>query len=427
VDDPTVSFSPSISLKAKWGFFKLDSATLTAALNERIALGVGADAGAQCDTKDPGIGLLPHPVTLPEVDIQVGPVPVVIVPKLQLYLTGHATISAQASAMLTQSATATVGASYSHGQFSPISTLSDKFTPSFTAGGDASAEVALTPTVETEVYGVAGPSFDLGVAAKFGADTSKNPWWTLEGCLQGGVGFDFDLLDLNWSDPHLLSACKILLRAQGGGVAAGGGTQSGTGATGGGTYAGTSGTGGSPSGQPPASTSITYEGAPETGGPPSTLGDYTMQPFAADSSPLGTLESSIVGPTGTVSFGAPLSHWLVGDGWQTWSNGYEGDVYMSEQPNEEGVVEATILLPPGTGAFYLYAEPDEFEDFSLTATAQDGTTSGATTVYGEGGARYFGFYAGCGDAITSIRVTDGAGDDALGIGEFGIAPTKSGC
>jgi alpha-tubulin suppressor-like RCC1 family protein len=227
VEDPTVTFTPSISLQAKWGFLKVESATFTATVTEAIALGVDAEAGAKCETNDPGIGLLPQPITLPDVDVQVGPVPVIISPTLQLYLSGSAGITAKASAALTQTASATVGANYSHGTITPISSVSNNFTPAFSAEGDASAEVALTPTVDTKIYDVAGPSFDVGVAAKFDANTSKNPWWTLQGCLQGGVGFVVELLDIDWSDPHLLSLCKTLLSASGshpGG--AGGGTGS---------------------------------------------------------------------------------------------------------------------------------------------------------------------------------------------------------
>jgi uncharacterized delta-60 repeat protein len=241
IEDPTVTFAPSISLQARWGFLKVESATFTATLTEQIALGVDAEAGAKCETNDPGIGLLPQPITLPDVDVQVGPVPVIISPTLQLYLSGSAGITAKASASLTQTASATVGASYNHGTITPISSVSNNFTPAFSADGDASAEVALTPTVDTKIYDVAGPSFDVGVAAKFDANTSKNPWWTLQGCLQGGVGFVVELLDIDWSDPHLLSLCKTLLSANGGHPGGGG-------STGGGSGGGGSGGGGGPGG-----------------------------------------------------------------------------------------------------------------------------------------------------------------------------------
>ena len=173
--------------------------------------------------------------------------------------------------------------------------------------------------------------------------------------------------------------------------------------------------------------SITFDGSPGSGPPPATLGGYSMRSFPIDVSELGAHESTIAGPDGMLTFSGPVVHEQVGSGWATWSNGYDGDVYLVEELNTEEVPEVTITLPAGTGAFYLYAEPDEFEDFSITATAQDGATSGPTTVFGEGGAGYFGFYASCGNEVATVRVTDGPGDPVLGIGEFGIAPASSRC
>ena len=161
----------------------------------------------------PGIGLFPHAITLGTFDIQVGPVPVTVTPKLQLYLSGQATIEAKATFSLEQGASVTVGASYEHGSFHPISSLSQHFTPTFTAEGDASGEIALTPTVDTLIYDVAGPSFDVGAVAKLNANVKSTPWWTLQGCLQAGLGFVISPLGLNWSDPHLIQFCKTLLSA----------------------------------------------------------------------------------------------------------------------------------------------------------------------------------------------------------------------
>ncbi len=77
-------------------------------------------------------------------------------------------------------------------------------------------------------------------------------------------------------------------------------------------------------------------------------------------------------------------------------------------------------LPPHTGAFYAYAEPDKFEDYDMSASSMGGT-SGDVTVAGDAGAKYFGFYVPCGHSITKITYTDSGGDDAMAIGEFGIA------
>jgi hypothetical protein len=227
VAQPTVTFSPSIALHAHWGFFKLDSASFTATVAASLTMGASADAGAHCQTKDPGIGLLAHPVALPDIDVQAGPIPIVITPKLQVYLSGDASITAKVSVSLEQSASATVGVRYEHGRFSPIASFPEHFKQSFTPEGNADAELALTPTVDTLIYGVSGPSFDIGTAAKFDADIQKSPWWTLQGCLRAGLGFVIDPLDIDWSDPHLIQSCKTLLSAtsaapSSGGVRSGG-------------------------------------------------------------------------------------------------------------------------------------------------------------------------------------------------------------
>ena len=141
-------------------------------------------------------------------------------------------------------------------------------------------------------------------------------------------------------------------------------------------------TAGAPGASAAASSGIVFNGSPGTGPAPATLGPYTMHPFAADPQPDGTV-SGASGPTGRVTFAPALNHEQVSpDGWQTWSNGYAGDVYAT------GSAESvTITLPVDTAAFYLYAEPDTFATFSVTATAQDGTSSGPVGVDGQGGAQ----------------------------------------
>ena len=113
-----------------------------------------------------------------------------------------------------------------------------------------------------------------------------------------------------------------------------------------------------------------------------------------------------------MTFSPSLYHLGVGNGWATWSNGYAGDVYATL-----GALSATITLPPDTSAFYFYAEPNPFAVFSITAVAQDGTSSGPIPVYGLAGAQYFGFYGTGSARIASITISS---DVDFAIGEFGI-------
>ena len=158
---------------------------------------------------------------------------------------------------------------------------------------------------------------------------------------------------------------------------------------------------------------IVFDGSPGTAAPPSTLGPYTMTPFGLDPQGLNVSVSGVPDPAGAIAFAPALNHLRVGQGWATWSNGYTGDVYSNPG------TQTTITLPPGTKAFYFYAEPNQFQLLSVEAVAQDGTTSGPINVQGDSGAQYFGFY-GTGDAtLASITVTT-ADPTGFAVGEFGI-------
>ncbi len=161
----------------------------------------------------------------------------------------------------------------------------------------------------------------------------------------------------------------------------------------------------------PLPDAVYFEGGPGSGPPPSSLGPYTMTPFGRDPQEIGWV-NGVSDPAGTLHFPAPLSHQLVGQGWATWSQGYTKDVYVSEDNT------ASIDLPAGTKAFYLYAEPNLFQDFNVEATTSDGASSGPISVYGESGAHYFGFYTTGARTLSNVVVT---AEDRLAIGEFGIA------
>jgi hypothetical protein len=171
-----------------------------------------------------------------------------------------------------------------------------------------------------------------------------------------------------------------------------------------------------------AQAAITFSGSPGTGAPPSTLGPYTMTAFGPDSQATGVNVTGVTSPLGgTLAFSPALYHVLATSaGWATWSNGYTGDVYT---PGPYSGTSATLTLPSGTAAFYFYAEPNPFLTYTITATEGSGTTSGPVSVYGEAGAKYYGFYATGGSTIATISITTSIG---FAIGEFGIergAPT----
>jgi hypothetical protein len=166
---------------------------------------------------------------------------------------------------------------------------------------------------------------------------------------------------------------------------------------------------------------IVFSSGEGTAAPASTLGPYTMTPFAPDPATDGTLVTSAPGPFGALGLSNALTKATVPLNWGTWSNGYMSTVYFSA--TEESV---TITLPSGTAAAYFYIESDVGGTVNFTVTAEDGlaadtTSSPPTPTNSAGNAAYFGFYATAGQTISKIAIAGPTPADGFAVGEFGIA------
>jgi hypothetical protein len=162
---------------------------------------------------------------------------------------------------------------------------------------------------------------------------------------------------------------------------------------------------------------IVFDGTLGTNAPPPTIGGYSMTPFSPDNRTLFNLENQVFAPSycnKTLDFSSLTSHYRIGNGWQTWSNGYTGDVYFMNGS------QITITLPFKTNAFYCYVEPNVFSTFSVQADANDGTSSGPIMVNGVSGATGFAFYTTGACNLTSITITVDPNAFGFAVGEFGI-------
>lgn len=182
----------------------------------------------------------------------------------------------------------------------------------------------------------------------------------------------------------------------------------------------------------PPAPAIHFDGSPETGVPPDTLGPYTMTSSPLDTRPLGQSVTTIPAPNGNVGLSPAADHYKVGSGWATWSNGYgtthgTGAVYFINGTN------VIMTMPPDTGAVYFYTESNTFTPETFTATAQNGTTSGPVVVTSDSGspgtgAKYFGFFGTGGALIQTITLTCAGvcGGRGFAVGEFGDAVGPAG-
>jgi hypothetical protein len=167
-----------------------------------------------------------------------------------------------------------------------------------------------------------------------------------------------------------------------------------------------------------AQAAVVFDGSPGSGPAPATLGGYAMTSFPADTRDDYTEVTDAAAPSGSLTFGQSMGLYTIGPTWHSglWAGGtYSGRVYSADY-----YLTVTMTLPAGTRAFSFYGAPTDYGTYTMRATAQDGTTSGPTSVYSgydQANAHYFGFYATNGDEIQSITVSDRS-PSGFGVGNF---------
>jgi hypothetical protein len=160
-----------------------------------------------------------------------------------------------------------------------------------------------------------------------------------------------------------------------------------------------------------------------TGPPTGTVGPVEVVPFkrlVQEAIPNSTVVSTIPGSPipGDLTVAPSLAKATVpAGGWNTWSHGYTGPVFVYDtDPNN-----VVMTLPPGATAFAFYAEPNSGGMHAITATTNDGTTSGPILVEGISGANGYGFYTTAGETIATVTLKVAQTASGFAIGEFAIA------
>ncbi|MFO7698290.1 MAG: hypothetical protein R6X16_14205 [Anaerolineae bacterium] len=184
------------------------------------------------------------------------------------------------------------------------------------------------------------------------------------------------------------------------------------------------------SASPVAASGAVFVDDPGLGGPPATMGPYTMLPFDPDPRPAGfTPVANVPGPTGDLLFDREGLHALVGGDGSLWGHGYTGDVYYfpsSAQEDANAAVpwnwgEITITFPERTMAFYLYLHidcPGPVQPVHVSV-AGEGVASGQSVLPSKRGAIFLGIYS-TDTPLTTLSIGVGGYSSGFAIGEFGI-------
>jgi alpha-tubulin suppressor-like RCC1 family protein len=214
---PTFTFN----LNWKWGglrhplTYTLNSALFKVRAEEKVALAAAASAALNCSLGPFTV----FEVTFPPIDVQVGPFPVIFVPKFEIEVGASAKVGAKLTATVTQTLTVEAGAQYAKGHWSPVGSLEKSFTFSNTTPEvSATLEAEATGKFSLLFFDLVGPYVAITPSLEYGISPSvwaPDPWWTLTGKVEGGAGINvslFGLLDVDWGKPDIVSFSKVLAK-----------------------------------------------------------------------------------------------------------------------------------------------------------------------------------------------------------------------
>lgn len=153
--------------------------------------------------------------TFAPITVQVGWLPVVFVPILEVNVGVDGSVHVNMTSSVTQQATLHVGLEYENNSWNPISELTNSFTylpPTLSTTMDARGYTKAQ--FRLMLYGVVGPYAEIEPYLQLQADINAVPWWTLYGGLDVPVGVKVDVLSKTIADYEVAVIDERWLLAQ---------------------------------------------------------------------------------------------------------------------------------------------------------------------------------------------------------------------
>ena len=200
-----LSLTPGFEFSGQWGVNGAPpSATFeaSATLTEQLQAAVAGAASCKIDNQP-----LIAPIYFPRFTIFIGEVPLVVRPFLDFDLSAEVSTNASLTEGATLTDTPTAGLDYANGQLTPVASPgTPKFTPQVpTPDLQADLSASVGPTFGLLLYGAAGPEVNVAGSLALEVTPGGSPAWTLTGGLDAGAGLAVPILDIDESDPSIIS------------------------------------------------------------------------------------------------------------------------------------------------------------------------------------------------------------------------------
>lgn len=195
--DGSVEFAPGFDFDMTVRNWKLKELEFLFNVEEKVELEFQVEVEVKIIEKAYEIAHL----DLGTVTVFIGPVPVVFLIEMPVYLRGDGDLSVGVTAKVIQTANLTAGLRYENGDWDPIAHLTNNFTfepPRVSAGIDLKGYI--DPPLGLLLYGVAGPFAGVTPYLKLESDVFNNPWWELHAGIDATVGVKVEVLGRSLGD-----------------------------------------------------------------------------------------------------------------------------------------------------------------------------------------------------------------------------------
>ncbi|MEN0062333.1 MAG: hypothetical protein AAGA48_09280 [Myxococcota bacterium] len=184
--DGSFSFRPSVDLIIDFDGFELQQLTFELRADQDASVRIQAGRETTIDER-----FLVEEIELSPIVFSIGPLPVVLVPRLQLFVGIDGRVTAELSAGVAASSSPRVGFGYQDGGWGEVVKLKPMAqfdVPSFRDGAAGEVRAWAGPRAELAAYGIAGAYGELRGFVKADLDSQRDPWWILSAGLEAHAG-----------------------------------------------------------------------------------------------------------------------------------------------------------------------------------------------------------------------------------------------
>ncbi|MEO0599868.1 MAG: hypothetical protein AAF211_00435 [Myxococcota bacterium] len=196
--DGSFSFRPSLGLQVAFDGFALETLSFELRADQESSLRLEAGREAVFEK-----AFVVEEIELTPIVFSIGPVPVVLVPRILLVVGVDGRVTAELLAGVAASSRPRLGFGYQDGSWGVVTELEPMAqfdAPSFRVGAAGEARVWAGPRAELAAYGVAGAFGELRAFAKADLDSRRDPWWELYAGLEARGGFFVEVFDVTLVD-----------------------------------------------------------------------------------------------------------------------------------------------------------------------------------------------------------------------------------